>query len=356
MQAQGRLDEAEKLLRQALDVECRVLGEQHPDIPTAMNNLALVAEIQGKYAEAEELFRRALEMDQLLLGDDHPRTQIPFNNLLRVLRAQGKMEETRPYVTRQLASRKHEAERPGADPITLNRYAWLLLTCDLADLRDPETALPIAKRAVMLDGRRDANILDTLAVAYQMTGDLGLAIETQKEALALPPRKGVDRAVLEKRLSEFLLTRGDLLGAAEAYRARAAKRLAEIPFTESAIGTSLVLLGQTLAEQHNYAGAEPFLRECLEIRQKALPEGHWLIADTMSLLGATLARQGEFEEAEPLLVNGYAALTANPNTLEDRKGLALERLVELYEAWGKPDRAAEWDKKLAALADADDNS
>ena len=69
-----------------------------------------------------------------------------------------------------------------------------------------------------------------------------------------------------------------------------------------------------------------------------------------SLLGASLAGQKKYAEAEPLLLEGYAGMA----TRKDRIAvpdwyyvdLARDWLVELYQAWGKPAKAAEWRKKI----------
>ncbi len=88
--------------------------------------------------------------------------------------------------------------------IELNEYAWYLLTCELEDLRDPQAALPVAKRAVEMSAGEDVAILDTLALAYSMTGDTAKAIETQEKAvLLLPPGESLLRTGLEANLAKY---------------------------------------------------------------------------------------------------------------------------------------------------------
>ena len=43
---------------------------------------------------------------------------------------------------------------------------------------------------------------------------------------------------------------------------------------------------------------------------------------------------------------GYEGLSNNPNVLEIRKTEALQRIIDLYDAWDKPDEAAKWRAKL----------
>ena len=67
----------------------------------------------------------------------------------------------------------------------------------------------------------------------------------------------------------------------------------------------------------------------------------------MSLLGASLAGQDKFTEAEPLLLDAYNQMKDNAETIpnqyrDERIREALERIVNLYESWGKPDEAAKY--------------
>ena len=58
---QGKYAEATAIAQRALTLAERVLGKEHPDTLTSVNNLAVLYQAQGRYAEAEPLYRRALE-------------------------------------------------------------------------------------------------------------------------------------------------------------------------------------------------------------------------------------------------------------------------------------------------------
>ena len=92
------------------------------------------------------------------------------------------------------------------------------------------------------------------------------------------------------------------------------------------------------------AEAELKLRECLTIRQKIQPDD-WTTFDTKSMLGEALLDQKKFADAEPLLLSGYEGMKQREDTIpsqeKPRLTKALERLVKLYEAWGKKDEAIE---------------
>jgi eukaryotic-like serine/threonine-protein kinase len=110
------------------------------------------------------------------------------------------------------------------------------------------------------------------------------------------------------------------------------------------IGRSLALLGRILAEQKNTAEAEPLLQEASTLFQKNCPNKKELLADAENWLGACLVVRKQFDEAEQLLVRSYEILKADPGVPERYKDTARQHVLQLYEAWGKPEKAAAYAK------------
>jgi hypothetical protein len=59
---------------QVMETSRRVLGEEHPDTLTSMNNLALTWKGQGRGAEAMKLMEKCVQLRTLVIGADHPHT------------------------------------------------------------------------------------------------------------------------------------------------------------------------------------------------------------------------------------------------------------------------------------------
>ena len=95
-----KTEEAEPLYHRALEIWERVLGPDHPNTASSLNNLAALYDSQGKLTEAEPLFRRALEIRERVLGPDHPDTALSLNNLAVLYKAQGKLTEAEPLYRR----------------------------------------------------------------------------------------------------------------------------------------------------------------------------------------------------------------------------------------------------------------
>src|SRR5206468_3670109 len=87
---------------------------------------------------------------------------------------------------------------------------------------------------------------------------------------------------------------------------------ADVPRLANALG----LLGQTLLKAEQFADAEPVLNECLNLRQKAMPD-NWLTFHTKTLLGGALAGQKKYANAEPLLLAGYEGIKQREAKIPD---------------------------------------
>ena len=86
--SQGRYEEAEPLLIQALELSQRLLGENHPSVAISLNNLAELYSSQGRYEEAEPLYLQALAIAEQALGENHPNTVKSRENLQRLRQQQ----------------------------------------------------------------------------------------------------------------------------------------------------------------------------------------------------------------------------------------------------------------------------
>jgi hypothetical protein len=119
------------------------------------------------------------------------------------------------------------------------------------------------------------------------------------------------------------------------------------------------LFGECLVRQRKFAEAEPVLQAALAVRDRKDPEA-WTTFHTRSLLGDALLGQKKYAGAEPLLLAGYKGMKQRADRRDQPGGSpptvrlteALERLVRLSEATGKPDEAARWRKELATIQSA----
>ena len=132
---------------------------------------------------------------------------------------------------------------------------------------------------------------------------------------------------------------------------------ATLPKDSSELAGQLAMFSQTVLGLKAWEAAEPVLRECLSIREKAQPDD-WTTFNTRSMLGAALLGQKKLAEAEPLLLAGYRGMKEREASIsqgakEQRVPEALDRLVQLYEDMGNATEAAAWRSKLEAARTAE---
>lgn len=179
---------------------------KRPDNPRAHINYGVVLLANGRTSAAEPHLRKAVE---LAPGDDA--AQLGLGALLC---STGRCDEGLPHLRRAAAIDPQDANavrnlaealaaggnhREAAvhfrravellpnDVFVLNQAAWLLATAPEDDVRDEETALSYAHRAVKLTDGGDAVSLDSLAVAYAGLGLWNDARVTIRHALAVVP-------------------------------------------------------------------------------------------------------------------------------------------------------------------------
>ncbi len=117
---------------------------------------------------------------------------------------------------------------------------------------------------------------------------------------------------------------------------------------------SIIVMGLLLNAQMRYAESEQLVRESLPTIVRILGESGWRTAEARSVLGEALAGLRRFQEAETQLLDAHASLDQSlpPGRRSETLSPATQRLVGLYDAWGKPHKAAEWRVKLPTVQDA----
>ncbi|MCP4662024.1 MAG: tetratricopeptide repeat protein, partial [bacterium] len=114
------------------------------------------------------------------------------------------------------------------------------------------------------------------------------------------------------------------------------------------VAASLIGLAAVLVSRGAAAEAEALSRQALDVFRQTLPADHWWIPSTESILGGSLTGLGRCAEAEPLLLRSYPIVRDRTGERSVHTRIVLGRLVTLYEAWGKTEKAAEY----RALLDA----
>ena len=108
---------------------------------------------------------------------------------------------------------------------------------------------------------------------------------------------------------------------------------------------------EVLVERGKLDQAQPLLEQARSIFREHYTKHPELMARAENALGAVQLSRRDYREAESLLLplaDQFLIPTANISPNERRE--AIGHIVQLYQAWGKPDQAALWQQKLDELA------
>jgi tetratricopeptide (TPR) repeat protein len=89
---------AKQTYERALEIDRRVLGDDHPFVAMHLNNLAIVAQNSGDLKLAETLFLDAIRRDERAYGDRHPETGTARGNYGLLLQREGRFAEAGPHL------------------------------------------------------------------------------------------------------------------------------------------------------------------------------------------------------------------------------------------------------------------
>ncbi len=353
---EGKLAQSESLLRAAVDVQSRILGEGHFDTLESMNNLALVYRTEGKYAQAEPLYLRVLETRRRVLGPEHANTLVSMNNLAVLYGTEGRSAQAEPLysgaldIQRRLYGEEHPATLHFmANLGTLYREEGKYAQADALVTR----ALELRRRVL---GETHPETLRSMLELGRLYRDEGKCVQAEELLMQLLE---IQRRALAPDHPDTLRSMSDL---GIVYHEQGQDELAEpllmkaLELRRRVLGPAnpetldtMGALGEVELREEKFLDAEPLLREAARTAEETRPDA-WNRYYFAGLLGASLAGQRKYPDAEPLLVSGYEGMARRESAIPTSKRSALEqaeaRIVQLYEGWGKSEKAAEWRRKL----------
>jgi serine/threonine protein kinase/Tfp pilus assembly protein PilF len=353
---QGQFAQAEPLLVKALEGRRRARGEEHPDTLSSMNDLASLYLKKGQFARAEPLLVKTLEISRRERGEEHPDTLRSMNDLAFLYQRQGRLALAEPLLVKVLEiCRRTQGERHPNTLVCMQNLAAIYWSTGQLERSVPlfEEALKRRQTELGPDHPSTLNTMANLGVNYRDAGRLpeGTALLEQAWAMARK-RPGPLAAVLDwipSALAETYDQAGRFADSEPLHRESleaARKRHGEASLQ---VADALDSLGRHLLKRRKYADADSLLRECLVIREQKWPDDWWT-SNTRSRLGGSLLGQKKYDEAEPLLLAGYEGMKQREEKIAPvykiRLTEAIDRLVQLYEAWGKPGKAAVWKARL----------
>jgi serine/threonine protein kinase len=355
-QAAGRMADGIALHEQNVEINATKLGPDHPDTLDARDSLAVAYDRAGRHADAIAIHEVILPGREKKLGPDHPLTFSSRNNLAVAYVGAGRLKEAIPLLEVTLDQR---AKKLGpAHPLTLSSRNNLAETYRMAGfttqaITQNEATLKLCEANLGPDQFETLVARNNLGMAYRDAGRLSEALGQFEAALPrLEIRPGGSHPLtLECRnnLAAVYESLGRYREAEELERVTLVRHRKGVKSGSPALAPDLSALARNLLHQERWSDAEPLLRECVAILEKAAP-GDWSLSDSLSMLGESLLGQRRYPEAQAALVSGYEGMVSRTAEIpvSERSHLreAAERVVHLYEAWNKPQEAAAWKAKV----------
>ena len=125
------LDTAAASFKRAARIIERIRGLNHPDVATAISNLAMLHYVRGDLAAAEPLYSRALEIDESSFGKNATEVATDLNNMALLYQKQGRLDDAEVLFARALSIKESQFDAGHPSLVTgLRNYAALLRDMD----------------------------------------------------------------------------------------------------------------------------------------------------------------------------------------------------------------------------------
>ncbi len=342
----GEYGQARELFTNALRTQRRFLGEEHPKVAETVLRLSLLG---NPVDSAIATDRRTLALTRGVHGPEHPDVAETMLRLGSSLRRKGMHDEAEVLHRESLAMRKR---LNASDHRNIARHIFhLAITLKhRGKLAESEqlhrSLLAMEERRYGPDRLQVSGALRTLAGVLMLKGAYDEAEQLARRDLAIRLRtfgdQHVDYGVGLFLVADVLRAKGQLREA-EALRRRELEILRNAyGATHSSVAGSLHNLALLLMDQGRYAEAEQMLLEAKSIRDRQFGPESPLAALVLPAQARLARERRDYAAAESLLGRALSLLKAGGFTdlAEDVQRVHQELLV-LYEAWGKPDQAAE---------------
>lgn len=396
----GKFEQADTMLGSALERRKSVSGPDNPEVADGLVSLGLLRLDQGRVADAEKLVREGLAMNRRHLPPGDPGVARSESALGRVLEDRSAYEDAVKTLDEavRLQSARSAASSDLAESLsalgTADYYLGHLALADSIHRR----ALAMHRQLYGEVHPRVADDLYNLGVVQHDLGHDADAERYYRRALTVKESwygtEHPDTALIMAAVGQSLIYQGrydeaatvlqqalgiqerifgkvhpqvamglNMLAVLELRRGRLSD--AEKDFTRMAdinrsvygdrhylVGIAYLNLGEVYVQEKDNARAEHAYREALSRFAEKLPPGHANTAIAQARLGHVLVLERRYKDAEGPLVTGYNALTKLPGSQTNRIQNAQKDLVAVYEALHQPDKAEPYRAQLAAAKPA----
>ncbi|HZJ14559.1 MAG TPA: serine/threonine-protein kinase, partial [Chthoniobacteraceae bacterium] len=309
--------EGEQLSRETWQGRRQVLGPEHRDTLDSMDTYGTSLTIQKKYEEAESIYRECLEIRRRVLGTNDKDYLVSLGNLGQLLSECGKLADAE-RVVRDVIDRRILAGLGNTTDTfaNINNLAWILFSSDRLD--DAERLLSDAcPRAIQLfSPENPVSTLRLQQLRARVLAGLGRFPEAEKLA--------TETLAIHRRIAS----------------------------THEGTARTLFILGRVKVEKGDLDEAGRLLSEALDLFREHSPSRREQIALAANWLGAIKVAREAYSDAEKLLLTETEQFFAPAVQMSNgERRAAVGHIVQLYESWKNPQKAATWKRRLDDIPD-----
>ena len=352
----GEYNQAKELYGKALLIRKKIFGEDHANVATIYNNLALVCTGLGEYNQAKELNEKALLIRKKLFGENHADVAKSYNNLAAVYCNLGEYNQAKDLSEKALTIHKKIFDEDHASVVSGYNNLASVYDCLGEDNQAKELyekALVISKKIFGEDHANVATIYNNLAKVYNGLEEYNQAKELHEKALMI--RKKIfdedhahvalsynNLASVYYSLREYNQAK-ELLEKALMIR----KKIFDEDHADLAISyNNLATVYHSLGE---YNQAKELYDKALLIFKKIFGEDHANVATSFSNLASVYHSLGEYNQAKEL--HEKALMIRKKIFGEDHAAVAssYHSLASVYHSLGEYNQAKELQEKALSL-------
>jgi tetratricopeptide (TPR) repeat protein len=285
-----KYDQAVPLLKRALDIRIKALGENNMLTAENLGNLALIDHKLGDDVEAEKLYQRALEIKEKKLGDRSPSVAITKSNLANLYAEMKNCSEAKAlYMDALSIDEKAYGENHEEVANDALNLGILLYNCN-----HPEDALGYLQRAAKINETTAANnparvhALHYIGLCQAMLKSPAEAEKSYKQALA------VQESIKGKGHPDTIV--------------------------------HILNIAKVADEQGRKDEAEKLYKDSLVALETARPANKYTLTECLLELGHFYHRHNQNDEAE----NSYKSALQNYETLTRNQQRKLYELPRAY--------------------------
>lgn len=328
----GKLDQANTLVTSSLNLRTSIFGKDSSQVGETLVELGRLRDDQAQLPEAERLVRQGLEIENRHLAPNHPEITKATTALAKVLEDRGSYDAAIVMLTRVTSA------RPSGVPVTpeLADGLYELANCHFyaghygtAEALNQEL-LPVYRGLYGEHHPRVADVLINLGAIRHDRGQYRDAEPLERQALSIvqtwygdeSPITASDLTILARTL--VFENRYDE-AAALLHQSLKIKEKIYGPMHPS-VASSLNELGNTAVRQKKYNAAKQYFTRMLSIYHAVYGDRHYLVGIATSNLAGAYAGTGEWTRGETLFRQAVEIFTQTQSPGHINTGIARVKL------------------------------